>query len=189
MSIDSSKIKKNIKSIMFSGKNGKWTAIKYSSSFQPQGQNDVVAEEPTFKSDMIRHADFERAMERFKVHLIVRCGFAEPVDRLGKIIDKEYFDEFLYEDDPRFSDVTIQGIIITTKKDVTGFQIVGTAHTVDGQIVKLKSPVISTLKKADGEGHNYPLLELADEHLDTLLLEAGEFLRYKSGNAQLRMAV
>lgn len=185
----SSKIPKNIKSIIFSGKKTKWTSIKFDSSFQPQGQNDVVTETPTFKSDMLRHPDFERSMDRFKVHIMIRCGFAEPIDRLGKPIDRTYFNEHLFEDDPRFSDVEITGIIITTKKDLTGFQILGTAFTVDGAAVKLKSPVISTLKKAEGEGYNYPLQTIVDEDLDTVLLEALSFMQYKSANQQLRMAV
>src|ERR1700723_3300889 len=160
----SSRVPKNIKSIMFSGKKVKWTAIKFASSFQPDNQNDVITETPTFKSDMVRHPDFDRAMDRFKVHLMIRCGFAEPLDRLGKPIDRTYFNEHLFEDDPKFSDVEITGIIITTKKDLTGFQILGTAFTVDGQQVKLKSPVISTLKI--DEGYNYPLQSIVDEDLD-----------------------
>lgn len=184
MSVDSSKIKKTIKSITFSGK---WTTIKFGQSFQPRDQNDVVEEQPTFKSNMSRHPDFERAMERMKVHLIVRCGFANADDRLGKPIEKAWFDEHLYEDDPRFSEVIVTGIIITTKKDLSGFQIVGTSYTSDGQIVKLKSPVISLLK-TDG-GYNYPLLSLVDEHKDVLELEAMEYLKYKSNSQQLKMSL
>lgn len=185
----SSKIPKNIKSIIFSGKKTLWTSIKFASMFQPDNQNDIVTETPTFKSDMSRHGDFDRSMDKFKVHLMVRCGFAEPIDRLGKPIDRTYMNEFLYEDDPRFSDVEITGIIITSKKDLTGFQILGTAYTVDGQQVKLKSPAISTLKKAEGEGYNYPLQTIADEDLDNVLLEALSFMQYKSANNQLKLAV
>lgn len=185
----SSKIARNIKSIMLTGKKTKWTAIQFASSFQPKDQNEVVDEIPTIRSNMNRHADFDRAMDRFKVHLMVRCGFAEAVDKLNKPIDKAYFDEHLFEDDPRFSDVEITGFIVTTKKDQTGFRILGIATTIDGQKVKLKSPPISTLAKAEGEGYNYPLRELFDEHADTALLEAKEFMNYKSANTQMRMAV
>lgn len=189
MATDSSKISKNIKSIMFSGKKTKWTSIQFSSSFQPKDQNEVVDETPTFKSNMSRHPDFCRAMDRMKVHLILRYGFAEPVDRLGKPITKEYFDEHLFEDDPRFSDVEVTGLIVTTKKDQTGFQIIGKQLTVDGFLAPLKCSPISTLKKQQGEGYNYPLIELFDEHIDTLILEAKEYMKYKSSNQQLRMAV
>lgn len=185
----SSKIPKNIKSIILSGKKVKWTAIQFASSFQPKDQNEVVDENPTFKSNMSRHPDFDRAIDRLKVHLMIRSGFAEPVDRLGKPINKEYFDEHLFEDDPRFSDCEVTGILVTTKKELTGFQIIGISTTIDGQNVKFKSPAISTLKKSEGEGYNYPLLELFDEHMDTLLLEALSYMQYKSANQQLRMAV
>jgi hypothetical protein len=183
--MDSSKIKKNIKSITFSDK---WTTIKFGQSFQPRDQNDVVQEEPTFKSNMSRHPDFERAMDRMKVHLITRSmPFVKPEDKLGKAIDQDYFNEHLYEDDPRFMDVVVTGIIITTKKDLSGFQILGKIETVDGQITKLKSPVISLLK-TDG-GYNYPLMSFADEHKDTLELEALEFLKYKSNSQQLKLSL
>lgn len=188
MSIDSSKIKKNIKSIIFSGKKTKWTTIKFGQSFQPKGQNDVIDEEPTFKSNMSRHPDFNRAMEIFKPHLLIRCGFAEPVDRLGEPITMEYFTEHIYEDDPRFEGIEITGVIITTKKDQTGFQILGTHTTVDGQVVKLKSPSISTLSKAEGEGYNYPLISYIDEQLDTLLIECQEYMKYKSNSTQMKIS-
>lgn len=184
------KIPKNVKSILFSGKKTLWTTIKFQSSFQPRDHNEVVEETPTLKSNMSRHSDFNRAMDRLKVHLMIRCGFAEAIDRLGKdLINKEYFDNHIFEDDPRFSDVEVYGLIITTKKDLTGFQILGIATTQDGQQVKLKSPAISTLKKQEGEGYNYPLLELFDEHVDAVILEAKEFMAYKSNNTQLRMAM
>lgn len=185
----SSKIPKNIKSLTLSGKKTKWTSIQFLSSFQPQGQNDVVDENPTFKSNMSRHPDFDRAIDRLKVHLMIRSGFAEAVDKFNKPITKEWFDEHIFEDDPRFSDCEVTGVIVTTKKDVTGFQIVGISTTLDGQNVKFKSPPISTLKKAEGEGYNYPLIDLFDEHMDTLLLECKEYMAYKSANTQLRMAV
>lgn len=181
----SSKIPKNISSITF---DGKYTTITFGQNFQPIDQKDAVTEVVPFTSDMLRHDDFNRAMDKFKAHLILRSfSFVKFEDRLGKVIEKPWFDEHLYEDDPRFTDVEVKGIIITTKKDLTGFQIVGSTKSIDDQIVKLKSPVISTLK-LDG-GYNYPLLDLAQVHLETLLTEAREFLNYKSGNGQLRIAV
>lgn len=190
MSVDSSKIKKSIVSISFSGKKKRWTSIKFKQSYQPPNSNDIVEETPTFKSNMAIHADLQRAVDRFKVHMIIRCGFAEPVDRLGKLIDREYFNEHLFEADARFMDCEVTGILITTKIDLTGFQIIGTHTTVDGQIVKLKSPVISTLKKAEGEGYNYPLQAEADEDLDSLVLEALELMKGKGAHSsQLSLAV
>jgi hypothetical protein len=146
-----------------------------------------VDEQPTFKSNMSRHPDFNRAADKLKAHLIIRCGFAEPVDKFGKPIDAFWFNEFLFEDDPKFADVEITGLLVTTRKDVTGFQILGTHTTIDGQTVKLKSPPISTLKLQEGEGYNYPLIELFDEHVDSILLEAKSYMQYKSANTQTRL--
>ncbi|MDB5288571.1 MAG: hypothetical protein JWR05_3520 [Mucilaginibacter sp.] len=182
---DSSKIKKTVKSITFSGK---WTTIKFGQTFQPRDQNDVVDEQPTFKSNMSRHPDFDRAMRRMCVHAICRAiPFAKPEDKVGKLIDRDYFDNHLYEDDPKFMDMEVTGIIVTTKKDLSGFQILGKVESVDGQITKIKSPVISLLK-IDG-AYNYPLLDLAQDHLDAVELEALEFLKYKSNSPQLKLSL
>lgn len=183
--MDSSKIKKTVKSITFSGK---WTTIKFGQSFQPRGQNDVVDEQPTFKSNMSRHPDFDKAMQRLKVHLIIRSlPFVKPDDKFNKLIDKAYFDEHLYEDDPKFMDVEVTGIILTTKKDTSGYQILGKVEGVDGSITKLKSPPISLIK-IDG-GYNYPLMDLAEEHFGALEIEAKEYLNYKSNSPQLKLGL
>jgi hypothetical protein len=186
----SSKIPKNIKSIIFSGKKTKRTFITVQENYLPNGENEVIEDNPTYRSTRSRHPDFTRAMDRFKVHIMVRAGFAQPFDRFDKkVIDAQYFADHLFESDDRFSNVEITGIIVTTRKETTGFQILGTYFTEDGEMIKLKSPVISTLKKAEGEGYNYALLVLAEEHLDTLMLEAQEYLKGKSANNQLKIAI
>lgn len=183
--MDSSRIKKTISAIYFKGES---TIIHFSQSFQPQGQNDVIKEQPIFKSDLGRHADFERARDKFKTHFILSSlPFIKPDDITGKLIDKEWFDEHLYETHPNFMDVNVLGIIITTKNDQSGFQIIGEVINGDNNPSRWKCPVINLLE-IDG-GFNYPLITLADEHLDTILLEADEWLKYKSDNPQLKLAV
>jgi hypothetical protein len=183
--MDTTKIKKNISMITF---DGKYTTIKFQRSFTPDGQQDTVTEEVPFTSDMPRHGDFDKAMDKMRPHLLLRSfAFVEFKDRLSKDIDKKWFDEFLYEDDPRFEDVEIKSVIITTKKDVTGFQIVGTAFSIDDQPVNVKTPPISTLKLT--EGYNYPLLDIFKAQIETLLDEAIAFINYKSSNGQLKLAM
>lgn len=185
--LDSSKIKKNISSITF---DGKYTTIKFTQQFKPDGQNEVINEETPFTTDLLRHGDFNRAMEMFKSHLILRSfAFVEFKDRLGKDINKEWFDKHLYEDDKRFTEVEIKSFIITTKKDVTRFQLVGTTRSFDEEIVAIKSPPIDIIKKPVGEGYNYPLLDIFAAQVETLLTEAMEFLKYKNGNPQLKLAM
>lgn len=185
--MDSSKIKKNISAIYFDGDR---TKIHFSQNFTPSGGKEAITETPIFKSDLGRHPDFERAMERMKVHMMLRSfgHLIKPDDRTGKkLIDKDWFDEYGYEDDPRFSEAEVKGVIITTKKDESGFYIQGHTLSMDDLPVKVKSPVISLLK-VEG-GYKYPLFDLAKEHLEVLLLEAEEFLKYKSNNPQLKLAV
>lgn len=177
--MDSSKIKKDIRSIIFVSKT--LTIITFKSNFTPDKHNQAVKEEIPLKSNMVRHDDFNRAMEKMKVHLMVRSQFAEPIDRLNLPIEQAYFTEHIYEDDERFKGIDVKGVIFTTTEDTTSFQIIGSKTTTDGQIIQLKSPVISTIKLPEGEGvYNYPLNVLADEHKETLILEAKEFLNYKS---------
>jgi len=176
MSLDSTKIKKDIRSIIF--KSETKTVITHKVNFTPNNHNKAVKEELPLKSNMERHDDFNRAMEKFKVHLLVRSEFAEPTDRLDKVIDSGYFTDHIYEVDDRFKGIDVIGIIFTNKEDTTSFQILGKKTTEDGEVINLKSPVISTLTLP--EGYNYPLRVIADEHKETLLLEAQEFLKYKS---------
>lgn len=185
MSVNSSKIKKTISAIYFKGER---TVIHFSQTFQPNGQNDVVKEQPIFKSDLGRHADFERAMDKFKAHFIISSlPFVKPDDIAGKLIDKDWFDNHLYETHPAFMDVNVLGIVITTKKDQSGFYIIGEVTNADDKPSRWKSPVINLLA-VDG-GYNYPLRMLCDEQLDTLLLEADEWMKYKSNNPQLKIAI
>lgn len=177
--MDSSKIKKDIRAIMFVSDTK--TVITFNEKFTPNQHNKAVKETHQLISNMDRHEDFNRAMAKMKVHLMVRSQFAEPVDRLGLPIQQAYFADHIFEDDERFKGIDVKGIIFTTKDDTTSFQILGTKTTTDGEIIQLKSPVISTIKLPDGVGvYNYPLLVLGDEHKETLLLEALEFKNYKS---------
>lgn len=177
--MDSSKIKKDIRSIIFVSESR--TIITHKSNFTPANHNQAVKEEIPLKSNMTRHDDFNRAMDKFKVHLMVRSQFMEPLDRLGMSIESAYFTDHIFEDDERLKGIKVKAIIFTTKEDTTSFQIIGSKMTTDGELIPLKSPVISTIKLPEGENvYNYPLIVLADEHKETLLLEAQEFLRYKS---------
>lgn len=181
----SRKIPKNISSIEF---DGNYTVIGFNETFNPDGHSKPVDEVKKFRSNMARHADFERAMDKFKAHLILRAlPFVEFKDKLGKEITKKWFDDHLYEDDVRFMDVVITKVQVTTKKDLTGFKLIGFTMTVDDQKTPLSCYPISTIK-IDG-GYNYPLLDIFKEQTETLLSEAYEYLLYKSANGQLRIAV
>lgn len=177
--MESPKSEKDIRSIIFASETK--TVITYKTNFTPQNHNTAVKEVKTLKSNMARHDDFKNSMSPFKVHLMIRSQFAEPLDRMGCSIEAPFFTDHIFEDDDRFKGITVKGIIFTTKDDTTSFQIVGQKLTSDGQIIQLKSPVISTIKLAEGENvYNYPLLGFAKDHIDNLLLETIGFTQFKS---------
>ena len=180
----SSKIPKQIRSIMFDGE--KITTITFKERYKPAGSEEIIEEIPSIPSTQTRHGAFNRAMERMSVHAMIRCDFADFNDRHGKLIDADWFDEHLYEDDPRFNSVGVRGIIVTSKDTVDSFQILVSKTTEDGEVIKFKCPAISLIKV---EGWNYPLQALAQQHFETLLIEAMEYRKGKSAAGQLKLAL
>lgn len=165
--MDSSKIKKEIRGIIFVSENK--TVITFGQKFTPHQHNHAVKEIKAHKSDMERHYDFNDAMQKMAVHALIRGQWIEPLDRLGCSIEAPYFTDHIYLDDDRLKGIKVTGVIFTTKDDTTGFQILYNKVTTDGAIQKVKSPPISTIKLADGENvYNYPLIVFAEEHVDTL---------------------
>jgi hypothetical protein len=181
----STAIPKWIKSVHFlDKKKSKKTKIGYNERYKPTNSEDIITSELQGTSDQIRHPAFDRAMEVFAVHAVIRTGFEEPKDRHGKAIDEDWFKEHLYEDDERFNTVKVTGIIITSKSGADKFQILYEKEAEDGAISKIKSPSISLIKV---DGWNYSLQAFAQKHLETLLIEAAEFHKGKSANGQLTM--
>lgn len=181
----SSKIPKWIKAIhLLDKKKSKRTKISYNEKYKPSNSEDLITKELPETSDQQRHPAFDRAMEVFAVHAAIRTGFADPVDRHGKVIDAEWFKDHLYEDDERFNTIKVTGLIVTSKSGADKFQILFEKEAEDGAITKIKSPSISLIKV---DGWNYSLQPFAQIHLETALSEAGEYLKGKSANGQLTM--
>ena len=128
--MNSSKIKKDIRSIIFVSE--KKTVITFRENFTPDKHNQAVKENKVHTSDMARHDDFNDAMKKFAVHLMIRSQFMEPPDRMGMYIQAPYFTDHIYLDDERLKGIHVKGIIFTTKDDTTSFQIVGHKLTTDG---------------------------------------------------------
>jgi hypothetical protein len=174
-----SKIKKNIKAVYFMGEK---TKVLFRERFKPRDHNEVVNEETPRKSDFARHRHFNDAMAVMAVHLLVRLGLTEPTDRMGQLITLEnnaFFTDNIYLDDKRYKNVEITSVQITTKDDASSFKIFGILTTPDGMKQKINCPSFSTLKATDGSW-NYPLIDFAQIHLETLLIEALEWIHYKS---------
>lgn len=180
----SSKIPRWIKAIHFKGE--KHTTISIKERYKPSGTEEVITEEAPKTSDQPRHGDLDRAMQIMKVHLITSLGFSDGKGKLGEPLDAEYFAKHLYENDSRFSNVTVTGVIITSKETSDQFQVIGTIESDDKQVAKLKSFSISTIKS---EGTNYVLADFAKSHIETLLFQADEYRKGKSSLGQLKMAL
>lgn len=177
-------IKKNIKGIFFLGDK---TKVLFKERFKPRDHNEIINEETPRKSDFTRHRNFNDAMAVMAVHLLVNLGFTEPTDRLGKLITLEnnaFFIDNIYLDDERYKNIEITSVLITTKDDASNFKINGIVTTPSGAKQKISCPPISTIKSTDG-GFNYPLIDFAQLHLETLLIEAKEWLAYKSDQYQI----
>lgn len=177
-------IEKKITGIYFLGKR---TKVTFNERFQPKAHNEVVDEETGRKNNFTRERKFQEAMQVMAVHLLVRLGLTEPTDRLGKLITLEngdFFTDNIYLDDERYENVEITSVIITTKADYTKFKINGILTTPDNVKQKIGCPSFSTLKASDGSW-NYPLIDFAQMHLETLLIRAKEHLAYN--NPQMTM--
>lgn len=159
-----------IKSIKFTKTE---TYIGFVESAQPRDSNDIVNDKMDKRCDLPRHADFERAMDKLKPHLLIACELQKPEDCNGNYLQPSHFDSFIADEDEEkdgFGGLDITGILIQGKHAADGVQIFGTKTTSAGEVIKIKTPSIP-LKRVP-EGYNYPLIDILDNQIDVLLEEA-----------------
>lgn len=169
-----------IKQINFKGEE---TYIGFVTSDQPRDCNVVINDKDLKRSDLPRHADFVRAMDRLKPHLLIACGFQEPQDCNGNFLTSTHFNDFFSDSDEekdRFGGLTITGILIQGKHAVDGVQLFGTKESPFGIPVPIKTPPIPLTRQP--EGYNYPLTEIFSVQVEKVLFEAEQYqLRKKHG--------
>lgn len=161
-----------IKLIKFTKKE---TFIGFETSEQPRDANAITNEKNSKRSDLPRHADFERAMDKLKPHLLITNDFQAPKDCNGNMLQSSHFNDFFGDEDEeaeRFGGLEMTGIIIHGKHAADGVQLFGTKTSKLG-IIPVQTPVIP-LKRNPG-GYDYPLLDILDAQIDKLLLEASMF--------------
>lgn len=129
-----------IKQIKFKGEK---TYIKFHNVEQPRGYNDVTEETVDKKTDLIRHKDFQNALDRLAPHILIRGEFTNTMDRLDRPMTIEWFQDFSHEDDPRFEGIEVVGIIIQGKDAVDDIQLLGRKVMEDGGVIELKTPSIN----------------------------------------------
>lgn len=168
-----------IKSIRFKGDK---TLIKFFQSEQPRGYNEVVEQTVDKKTDLIRHKDFQNALDRLAPHMLIRYGFTNTMDMLDRPVDIEWFQDFRHEDDPRYDGIEMLGIIIQGKDAADGVQLIGQKVSDDGAILPFKTCSIGLFN--DGGDYFYPLADILSSQIETLLTEAENFLNGKTGAAK-----
>jgi len=176
-----------IKSISFKKEK---TIIGFVESYQPRDSNQVANEKtPGVHIDLPRHADFERAMDKLKPHLVIATGFAEPKDENGNILQKSHFDDYFADTDEApfaFKGLDVTGIIIQGKNLSDGVQLLGTKTTDNGDVIPFKTGPIA-LKKSDE--YNYPLMAILDVQIDILLSEAELYRTRKKHGAGVQQEI
>lgn len=167
------------------------TILGFAESYQPRDANQVANETtPAREFDLPRHADFERAMDKMKPHLLIACEYQKPQDYNGNFLQKSHFDDYFADTDDeedRFGGLDMTAVIILGKNASDGVILCGTKTTSYGEVVKIKTPSISLVKSPDG--YNYPLLAILDAQLDTLLHEAEEYRSRKKHGAGVQTAM
>lgn len=159
------------------------TIVHAETSEQPRDSNTVANDTDKKNSDLPRHADFDRAFDRIKPHLLIACGLRGPVDHLGNFLQASHFNDFFADTDEEqdsFGGLELNSIEVTGKHAVDGIQLKGTYEAPDGSLVPITTPVIALTK---GDGYNYPLVEILDTQFDKLLLEAELWLTKKKHGA------
>lgn len=163
------------------------TYIGFVTSDQPRDVNEIINDKNSKRSDLPRHADFIRAMDKLKPHLLIACGFQQPKDCNGNFLQSTHFNDFFADTDEeseRFGGLTMTGILIQGKHAADGVQLFGTKIAPSGDIVKIKTPSIP-LKRVN-EGWNYELVEILDTQIDKLLFEAEQFNDRKKHGAGMQ---
>lgn len=168
-----------IKSIFFKKDS---TEIGFDDNISPKDSSFISYEKtPKTVYDLPRHADFERAMDVLKPHLAIANGWAEPLDAVDNILTEEDFKEFFADSDEAafgFRGLTVTGILIQGKNAVDGVQIFGTKECINAENVS-KVKTYSIALERTPEGFNYPLIEILDNQIDRLLLEAEKYKNKK----------
>lgn len=163
------------------------TYVGFVTSEQPRDVNQVINDKDGKHSDLPRHADFVRAMDKLKPHLLIACGFQEAKDVNGNFLQTLHFNDFFADTDEekhRFGGLSMTGILIQGKHAADGVQLFGTKIAPSGDVVKIKTPSIPLKRVADG--WNYELVEILDTQIDKLLFEADLFLQRKKHGAGLQ---
>lgn len=135
------------------------------------------------------HHDLIYALDALTPHLLFRSELIDKSVAIPTSVkDEDWFLKFHWEDDKRFENFKITGIKTFGKNAVEGVYIYGHKQTEHGDIVELKSPLISLDRS---ENNLYPLHVIFGSQIETLLTEINKYVfEGKNANSnQLKMAL
>lgn len=161
--------------------------VKYKQNEVPRsGDMEFCKAKYLKESEQLAHKDLTNAFARLTPHLLFSTELiGEDIAIPSHIEDKEYFDKFHFEDDPRFADVHVTAVQTYGKDSLDGVQLFGYKENSKGYQCKFKTDVIY-LDRADP--NHYQLLVILDSQIETLLHEVEEYINGKTvAKAQMEL--
>lgn len=168
----------------------KETFIGIVSSEQPRDSNEIVNDKMLKRSDLPRHADFIRAMDKLKPHLLIACGYQTAYDCNGSALMPAHFDAYFADSEEEklsFGELEMTGILIQGKHAEDGVQLFGTKMSPLGILVTIKTPSIP-LVKTEGE-FNYVLSDILGPQVKKVLVEAMLYHERKKHGAGMQQSM
>lgn len=158
------------------------TIIGFVESYQPKDSNAIANEKtPGKHMDLPRHADFERAMQALKPHLLLVPQLLKAKDDNGNHLQASHFKDNFAEGDEQYAGIEVTGILIQGKNAADGVQVFGTKTNEAGDVMKLKIAP-TPLKRVEG-GYNYEYIDVLDSQIDRLLGEGDLYHQRKKHGA------
>lgn len=175
-----------IKKITFKGEK---TEMVVESSEVLQGSSRVANDGYKATLETPRHADFERAFDKMKPHLLIASGFMSATDVNGNMLQGSHFNDYFADTDEekeRFGGLNLVTIECIGKHEIDSIKLIGTKEAPDGSDVPVETPAISLTR---GDGYNYPLIEILDTQFQRVLLEAEQLYYKKKHGAGMQTAL
>lgn len=149
--------------------------VKFKTQEVPKGQVEESFDAELSKtSNQEAHRDLVHALDALTPHLLFRSELIDKSVAIPTSVkDEDYFLKWFWEDDARMKNFKITGIKTFGKHAVEGIYIFGHKETEFGDVVGLKSPLISL---DHSEENNYPLHRILSSQMETLLDEIDKYL-------------
>lgn len=138
------------------------------------GMDTLYDTEQTKKTTQEVHRDLIYAYDSCVPHLMFSTQLIDKSVAIPADMEPEkYFKDWHWENDSRFDDIHVTGIKTFGKHAIEGIYLYGHKITEHGDVVELRSPLISLDRDPN---NNYPLHILFGAQIETLLFEIDAYL-------------